>query len=152
MKDHWVTGLTGLTDHRISNAGLDDVQRSLNKGDPWTIRWDYDDVKGSHVNLEFGPRPQSKIAFKAPEPPGGNGKRSGYYLDAIKDMTDFLGYRTHGAGTPGERIYPYAGLMVGEEKLDGEERWLSAAAVELANKWETLYAEQPTYESTQKPL
>lgn len=67
-------------------------------------------------------------------------------------MTDFLGYRTYGAGTPGERIFPDAGKMDEEKRRATEEKWLSDAAVELSSKWEALYAEQPTYESTQKPL
>lgn len=149
MKDHWVTGLTGVADHQYPKAGFDGLHRPLHKGDPWTIRWDYDEIKGSHVNLEWGPRPQSKIAFKAPPPPGGHGQRAAYYLDAIKDMTAFLGYRHHGAGTPGQRIHPNAGPS-GNARLIEEDKWLHAAAIELANKWEALYAPQPVYHSTQK--
>lgn len=116
MKDCWVTGLTGNVSQRVIDAGLNSVTKTLNAGDPWTIRWDYDEAKGSHVNFEFGSKPQSKIVFEAPKPciqlP------SAYYLDAIKDQTNFLGYRSYiNVGTPGERIY--IGDVEGEASESG---------------------------------
>ncbi|PVH87696.1 hypothetical protein DL98DRAFT_581705 [Cadophora sp. DSE1049] len=144
MENYWVTGLTGVVTRKVRHAGIAGMTRDLNPGDPWTIRWDFDEVKGSHVNFEFGKYPQAKICFKAPVPQ--HEAPSLFYLDIIRDQTTSSGYRHYSAsGTPAERNHGMVNtgpggsgsrhVMTAEERKVSEQKQMHESAKQLARHW-----------------
>lgn len=71
-RNHRNAYVTGLEGYYISPRALkvgfgikEENQQTLAKGKPtkWHVRWDFDEVKGPHVNVQIG-KPYSNFAFK----------------------------------------------------------------------------------------
>ncbi len=66
-KNAYITGLTGhyKLPQKVT-IGTQDNQQTFKSGEDlfWRVRWDFDPVKGPHVNVQFGKQPSSKFAYK----------------------------------------------------------------------------------------
>ena len=59
---------------------------------PWTIRWDYDDTKLTHVNAKFGKSGEATFAYtfstgNNADPPTKNTYADGYMRDSVRSLT-----------------------------------------------------------------
>ncbi|OJD31465.1 uncharacterized protein BKCO1_4800046 [Diplodia corticola] len=105
-------------------------------GDPWEIRWDWDEGKGAHVNLVCGSGNRTKFAFKMR-----TRIRSGYdtYIEVIRQMSAHVGYNTL-PGPPAAQDTPEGRLRTDRNRNaplteQMKKKLLEGAAKSLIKKW-----------------
>ena len=76
---------------------------------PWTVRWDYDDTKLTHVNAKFGKSGEATFAYTFstgnddPSNPTKNSYADNYMRNAVRSMTQAARLdigASHQAGRP----------------------------------------------------
>ena len=101
QQNTFIVGLRGKLNLNQGQSITVDGQ-ILSNGDPWIIRWDYDPVKLTHVNAEFGKgkdNPTYAYTFSSSMESYG----TNYMRDAVKSLTDKARLdvsQSHGTSTP----------------------------------------------------
>lgn len=109
----FVTGLEGRVagrthvqvDYINPDTGRNEkLDRTLEKGEFFRIRWDWDNTRGVHVNAEFGTTNAAKIAFR-PDAWKPSGTDPEMYHRAVTQLSQRLNYNTvlNQAITPQQR-------------------------------------------------
>ncbi|KIW13448.1 hypothetical protein PV08_08636 [Exophiala spinifera] len=96
MEGRYVTGLQGRCArqfHLVINA-QQGTSRTIEAGEHWMIRWDYDPEKGPHVNASFGTSNATKFAFK-PVPRHAGQRDDDPYWEAILDQSRSIAFDKH---------------------------------------------------------
>ena len=132
MQDRFITGLQGRV-----NTAIDETFQGqrivIGEGGFFRIRWDFDPVKGVHVNAEFGNgATQTKFAFQPSNAPivdpQGN-RNSVLFQQVINKYSNTLGYSTK-PNTDNELFSPV------QRTVESSQAALDTMARELAQMWD----------------
>ncbi|KAF2738104.1 hypothetical protein EJ04DRAFT_574079 [Polyplosphaeria fusca] len=90
MRGRFVTGLSGiLTTNLTVHPHGDRARRTFSPGEPWVVRWDFDEAKGSHVNVSIGRVNAIKFSFETTSRIQSTNRR---YLEAIQQQSQAINF------------------------------------------------------------
>lgn len=146
MENRFITGLQGRVSKSINikyNFGSQTAKIQMKSGDLFRIRWDFDPIKGSHVNAEFFGSTTvgtTKIAFTPSntpifDPP--DNRNPGLFQDIVNDQSNSLEYQTR--PNTDSQVFSPAERTGGSPAA--QQAQLQALPQKLIQLWENKYGD-----------